>query len=73
MRELQKAKLEPKAEKEGWELKWHDVIEDVEPSSDQYTMVLAHEFFDALPMHILQVSYFGKHSLRIREVEASLS
>ena len=34
---------------------WHTSIAEIPPSSTEYTMLVAHEFFDALPIHILQV------------------
>ncbi|KAG9015939.1 hypothetical protein FRB90_004115 [Tulasnella sp. 427] len=48
LRKKQKDKLE----KYGVPLSWHDRIEDV--PQDAYSLVVAHEFFDALPIHILQ-------------------
>ncbi|KAF4614132.1 hypothetical protein D9613_007842 [Agrocybe pediades] len=35
-------------------LHWHNSISEIPPSSSEYTMLVAHEFFDALPVHILQ-------------------
>lgn len=35
------------------QLHWHNRIEDV-PPSDAYTMIVANEFFDALPFHIIE-------------------
>jgi NADH dehydrogenase [ubiquinone] 1 alpha subcomplex assembly factor 7 len=39
----------------GRTLLWHNVIQDVKHSPDEYTMLLAHEFFDAMPVHLLKV------------------
>jgi NADH dehydrogenase [ubiquinone] 1 alpha subcomplex assembly factor 7 len=57
MRALQSQKLVPLSRKGGWELLWHDSIDDIPQDSDEYTMLLAHEFFDALPIHLLEVPY----------------
>lgn len=38
---------------------WHDSIEEIleqEVDKDTYTVVIAHEFFDALPVHLIEVS-----------------
>ena len=56
MRDLQKAKLQPQADQLGCKLHWHDAIDDVPPSNG-FSMILAHEFFDALPFHLLQVRF----------------
>lgn len=40
----------------GCQLLWHDMIEDIHEDGDLYTMLIAHEFFDALPFHLLEVS-----------------
>jgi len=56
MRDLQKAKLQPQANQLGCKLHWHDAIEDI-PPSNSFSMILAHEFFDALPFHLLQVKF----------------
>lgn len=54
MRTLQNEKLRPYVEKVGCQLHWHDSVNDIAPSN-QYSLVIAHEFFDALPIHLLQV------------------
>ncbi|TBU50338.1 S-adenosyl-L-methionine-dependent methyltransferase [Dichomitus squalens] len=54
MRAAQEAKLGPIAQKNGWSLHWHDSVDDVTPDAEMFTLVLAHEFFDALPFHLLQ-------------------
>ena len=51
MRALQQAKLE----RSNIEIHWHNSIDEITFSPSEYTMLVAHEFFDALPIHILQV------------------
>jgi SAM-dependent MidA family methyltransferase len=59
MRAMQKNALLPASLHNGtdWEIVWHDAIDDVLRSTGEgeYTMLVAHEFFDALPVHVLQV------------------
>jgi NADH dehydrogenase [ubiquinone] 1 alpha subcomplex assembly factor 7 len=55
MRTLQSEKLRNAKEAGGFELLWHDAIDDVPHREDTYTMLVAHEFFDALPVHVLEV------------------
>ncbi|KAF9466590.1 S-adenosyl-L-methionine-dependent methyltransferase [Collybia nuda] len=40
-------------------LHWHDAVDEVPPAPDTYTMLVAHEFFDALPVHVLQKTQQG--------------
>ena len=58
MRALQKEKLQPSVERAGCRLHWHDSINDITPSN-QFSLLVAHEFFDALPVHVLQVCYLA--------------
>ncbi|KAK4684003.1 NADH dehydrogenase [ubiquinone] 1 alpha subcomplex assembly factor 7, partial [Tremellales sp. Uapishka_1] len=53
MQELQKLKLEPRIQGRDIELKWSDRVEDV-PQSNEFTMVIAHEFFDAMPINLFE-------------------
>lgn len=55
MRAAQKTKLGPIVQKNGCGLNWHDSIDGLRPDADKFTLLLAHEFFDALPFHLLQV------------------
>ncbi|KAL1739332.1 S-adenosyl-L-methionine-dependent methyltransferase, partial [Schizophyllum fasciatum] len=52
MRKLQKAKLSGFK----YDIQWYDAVDDVPKQDDgkTFTMVLAHEFFDALPIDIYQ-------------------
>ncbi|KIK99599.1 hypothetical protein PAXRUDRAFT_822590 [Paxillus rubicundulus Ve08.2h10] len=65
MRTLQSEKLRNAKEVGGFELSWHDAIEDVPHSKDTYTMLVAHEFFDALPVHVLEKTTQGWHEVLI--------
>ncbi|KAI8980089.1 DUF185-domain-containing protein [Trametes punicea] len=55
MRSAQEAKLSPLAERHSWRLHWHDALDQIKCDNSKFTLVLAHEFFDALPFHLLQV------------------
>lgn len=66
MRKLQKETLEGALEvcrKKGMGVDegavgWHDSLDELREASsteDVFTMVVAHEFFDALPVHVIEV------------------
>ncbi|KAJ7822082.1 S-adenosyl-L-methionine-dependent methyltransferase [Mycena olivaceomarginata] len=40
--------------KYGCTLEWHDSLDEIAPSEEEYTMLVAHEFFDALPFHTIE-------------------
>ncbi|KAF8843712.1 DUF185-domain-containing protein [Paxillus ammoniavirescens] len=65
MRTLQSEKLRNAKEAGGFELLWHDAIDDVPHREDTYTMLVAHEFFDALPVHVLEKTAQGWHEVLI--------
>ncbi|PIL35374.1 hypothetical protein GSI_02100 [Ganoderma sinense ZZ0214-1] len=65
MRAAQKLKLGPIAWKNGWSLSWHDSIDSLRPYADKFTLLLAHEFFDALPFHLLEKTHQGWQELLI--------
>ncbi|KAK0480196.1 S-adenosyl-L-methionine-dependent methyltransferase [Armillaria novae-zelandiae] len=54
MRALQNDNLLTFSQKGGWDLAWNESIDEIEPSSGDYTMLVAHEFFDALPVSMLE-------------------
>ena len=64
MRGMQERKLsevgKQKGLREDFTVKWCDSVEEVpaqaEEMEEMFTMVTAHEFFDALPVHLLEVS-----------------
>ncbi|KAI0342727.1 DUF185-domain-containing protein [Trametopsis cervina] len=59
MQKLQQEKLQPLVDGNKWTIAWANSIEEVNPSEGQYTMIIAHEFFDALPFHLLERSTQG--------------
>ncbi|KAK2460941.1 hypothetical protein APHAL10511_007411 [Amanita phalloides] len=65
MRTLQERKLQSNVEKLGCEISWHDTLEELQPSPGVFTMLIAHEFFDALPIHVLQKKETGWHEVMI--------
>ena len=59
MREVQKKKLEETGFGQV-ETKWWGSVGEVPKSEDEFTVVVAHEFFDAMPIHIFEVSQIGQ-------------
>jgi len=55
LRAVQEKKLQAWGDKGRLKLHWHDSIEDVPRADGVYTMLVAHEFFDALPFHLIEV------------------
>src|SRR6266567_9213652 len=55
LRAVQEKKLRTWGGKSGLELHWHHSIEDIPTTDGVYTMLVAHEFFDALPFHLIEV------------------
>ena len=50
---------------------WHNIIKELLPSSSEPTMLVAHKFFNALPIRVLQVIHSSFHHLS-NEVCANL-
>lgn len=63
MRELQKTALDDHIKEAPGRFRWHDSLEDIiqeAQSEGTYTILNAHEFFDALPVHLIEVSDYGQ-------------
>ena len=54
MRALQRTTLHT-AQESRVSLAWHDALDEVPRRDDRFTMLVAHEFFDALPVHVIEV------------------
>jgi len=55
-------------------LHWHNALEDIPaPNPSAFTMVIAHEFFDALPVHIMEKCDDGWHEVLVSFNRASES
>ncbi|KAI0247657.1 DUF185-domain-containing protein [Lactifluus subvellereus] len=59
LRAVQATMLQPWDGKNGLRIHWHDSIDDVPAADDTYTMLVAHEFFDALPFHLIEKAHQG--------------
>ncbi|KAG8740878.1 hypothetical protein FRC10_003793 [Ceratobasidium sp. 414] len=57
LREEQRTKLVTRAAEDA--IHWHDHLEELTPSADLFTMLVAHEFFDAIPIHIIEKTAQG--------------
>ena len=55
MRQQQDAKLAPMTTKQNWDVQWHTAIDEVPQDPTRFTLLVAHEFFDALPFNLIQV------------------
>ncbi|KAF8150719.1 DUF185-domain-containing protein [Crassisporium funariophilum] len=64
MRALQQTKLTANGRVDV-ELHWHNSISEIPQQSSEYTMLVAHEFFDALPIHIIQKMETGWHEVLV--------
>ncbi|KAF9453493.1 DUF185-domain-containing protein [Macrolepiota fuliginosa MF-IS2] len=72
LRAVQEQKL-LHASKRNIKLHFHHSISDVPQNPSQYTMLVAHEFFDALPVHLLQRKETGWHEVMIDTDRSSTS
>ncbi|KAJ3781358.1 S-adenosyl-L-methionine-dependent methyltransferase [Lentinula aff. detonsa] len=56
-------------------IQWYDSIDHITPSNDSFTMLVAHEFFDALPIHVFRKTDEGWKevmvSSRVTELDES--
>lgn len=55
MQALQKEKLSHLTSTNNWNVNWFSALDDFPADKDKFTIIVAHEFFDALPFHLLQV------------------
>ncbi|KAH9928430.1 S-adenosyl-L-methionine-dependent methyltransferase [Amylocystis lapponica] len=65
MQAQQKDKLGTSCEANNWALSWHASIDDIPHDTTKFTLIIAHEFFDALPFHLLQKTTDGWKEIMI--------
>ncbi|KAG6333096.1 hypothetical protein ID866_5998 [Astraeus odoratus] len=65
MRTLQESKLRDATQGGKPKAMWHNAVDEVPQSADTYTMLVAHELFDALPVHIIERTSQGWHEVLI--------
>ncbi|KAG1739172.1 S-adenosyl-L-methionine-dependent methyltransferase [Suillus paluster] len=65
MRASQEGKLRKASQEDGFEIMWHDAIEEIEHEEDVFTMLVAHEFFDALPVNVIERTQQGWNEVLI--------
>ncbi|KAG1781736.1 S-adenosyl-L-methionine-dependent methyltransferase [Suillus placidus] len=65
MRALQEGKLRKASQEGTFEIMWHDAIEEIEHEEDVFTMLVAHEFFDALPVNVIERTQQGWNEVLI--------
>lgn len=55
LRKVQEDKLSDLPSFGSLKLHFHNFLSEIPRSPSEYTILVAHEFFDALPIHVLQV------------------
>ena len=45
----------PMATEQDWDVQWHTSLHEVPQDPTKFTLLVAHEFFDALPFNLIQV------------------
>ncbi|KAF8556235.1 DUF185-domain-containing protein [Imleria badia] len=65
MRALQRTTLRTAHERARIAFSWHDALDEIPRRDDRFTMLVAHEFFDALPVHVIEKTTQGWHEVLI--------
>ncbi|KAF7301121.1 Protein arginine methyltransferase NDUFAF7 [Mycena indigotica] len=71
LRDLQASRLEAATMQLGSRLEWHDSVEQIEQREDVFTLVVAHEFFDALPVHLIERTEQGWQEILVALSDAN--
>ncbi|OXC70853.1 hypothetical protein AYX13_00269 [Cryptococcus neoformans] len=59
MREVQSRTLSPRIEGKDVKLNWYTSIEEIPETKDEFTLFVAHEFFDAMPINVFEKTDMG--------------
>ncbi|KZT53517.1 DUF185-domain-containing protein [Calocera cornea HHB12733] len=65
MRRLQRDALRESLGTHDMQLKWHNDLEEIDTDPSIYTMVVAHEFFDAMPVDMLEKGENGWREIMV--------
>ncbi|KAH9921907.1 S-adenosyl-L-methionine-dependent methyltransferase [Fomitopsis serialis] len=71
MQQRQDEKLSPLALKHKWDVQWHTSIEEVPHDPSRFTLLVAHEFFDALPFNLIQKTQQGWQEVLIAAADSA--
>jgi len=71
MRQRQDEKLSPLASKHEWDVQWHTSIEEIPHDPSRFTLLVAHEFFDALPFNLIQKTQQGWQEVLIAAADSA--
>ncbi|KZT67935.1 DUF185-domain-containing protein [Daedalea quercina L-15889] len=71
MRQRQDELLSPLAFKHNWDLQWHASVDEVPHDPTRFTLLVAHEFFDALPFNLIQKTQGGWKEVMIAPAESA--
>ncbi|KAF5342280.1 hypothetical protein D9611_001827 [Ephemerocybe angulata] len=69
LRTVQEQKLQASPYHDPPKLHWYNHIAEIPRNPSEYTILVAHEFFDALPIHVLQKQETGWHEVLIASTE----
>lgn len=73
LRSIQATKLRGASQVSPPKLHWYNHLDEIPRNPSEYTMLVAHEFFDALPIHVLQKKEKGWHEVLIASTEGVIS
>ncbi|KIR81893.1 hypothetical protein I306_01204 [Cryptococcus gattii EJB2] len=59
MREVQSQTLSPRIEGKDVKLNWYTSVEEIPETKDEFTLFVAHEFFDAMPINVFEKTDMG--------------
>ncbi|EPT01632.1 hypothetical protein FOMPIDRAFT_1119884 [Fomitopsis schrenkii] len=71
MRRQQDEKLAPLATAHCWDVQWHSSTDEIPQDPTRFTLLVAHEFFDALPFNLIQKTQEGWQEVLIAAAESA--
>ncbi|TFY83799.1 hypothetical protein EWM64_g226 [Hericium alpestre] len=65
---IQEQQFRPWATKHNIQQHWYSSLDEIAADEESYTMLIAHEFFDALPFHLLEKTHKGWQEVMISSI-----